>query len=165
MVGYVPQNPHIFNGTIAENILFDLDETNFRSLVEILDTTGLMQYFIKFPLGLETLVGEKGINLSGGQIQMIALARAMVKKPQLLILDEATSAMDRETEGIVIKLIGEIKASMAILFITHRLNVLKIVADRICVIENKKIETSGSHAELLKTDNFYSRYWNEILSQ
>lgn len=113
------------------------------------------------PQGLATIVGEEGINLSGGQKQIIALARALYKRPQFLILDEATSAMDRNTENFTMKLFEKIKPNCAILFISHRINILKNIADSVYVLENKTTSHSGNHQELMISDNFYSEYWKE----
>ena len=104
-------------------------------------------------------MGEEGINLSGGQKQIIALARVLYKKPQLLILDEATSGMDRNTENFTMDLFGKIKSCCSVFFISHRLNMLKNIADTIYVLENKTISHFGNHQDLMNTSNFYSDYW------
>ncbi|MFV0604667.1 MAG: ATP-binding cassette domain-containing protein [Niabella sp.] len=109
-----------------------------------------------------TIVGERGVNLSGGQRQTIAIARALYRKPELLILDEATSAMDRNSEQFVLSLLQKIKQHTAILFITHRLHVLRKFCDKIYVIEDNTIKTFGKHQELLTTENLYSRYWKDM---
>ena len=111
-----------------------------------------------------TLVGEEGINLSGGQKQIIALARALYKRPQLLILDEATAAMDRESEQFVLKLLQHLKSETSVIFITHKLYILKSFCDRIYIMENSKMTAFGSHEELLNTKNLYSDYWNDLVS-
>lgn len=161
-VGYVAQFPHIFNGTVAENILFETDSLNYKKLTEFLDNSGLNKYINALPQGLFTNVGEKGINLSGGQIQLISLARALIKYPKIMVLDEITSSMDRETENYVLGILREIKRNTAIIFISHRLHVLKTLADRIYVIENSTIKTKGSHTELLESNNFYSQFWDGL---
>jgi ATP-binding cassette subfamily B protein len=110
-----------------------------------------------------TLVGEEGINLSGGQKQMIALARALYHSPQLLLLDEATAAMDRETELFVLQLLQRLKSQMAIVMITHRLHVLKTFCDRIYLLDKGSITSTGNHDTLLQSDNLYSRYWADMV--
>jgi len=162
IVGYVPQFPHIFNGTVAENILFDVTPVTYKKLVEFLNESGLYRFFNELPLGLETLVGEKGINLSGGQIHLLSLVRILIKEPKILVMDEVTSAMDRNTERFILDLLISMKPKVAIIFITHRLHTLKTFADRIYIIENGGIEKCVTHIELLKYDNFYSQYWNDI---
>ncbi len=111
---------------------------------------------------MATILGEEGINLSGGQKQIIALARVLYKRPQFLILDEATSAMDRNTENFTMNLFEKIKPHCAIFFISHRLNALRNIADVIYVLENKTISHFGSHNELMQSDNFYSEYWSSF---
>jgi ATP-binding cassette, subfamily C, bacteriocin exporter len=164
IIGLVPQNIHIFNCTVLENIAF---EDAFEKQNEVLDF--IIQYgFSKFidtlPQSFMTLVGEEGINLSGGQKQIIALARALYHKPQLLLLDEATSAMDRQSEKFVLDLLMKLKKNMAIIFITHRLHVLKNFCDRIYIIENGATSTFGNHESLLLSENLYSTYWNDLVS-
>ena len=114
------------------------------------------------PQGLNTIVGEGGINLSGGQKQILALLRALVHKPQLLILDEATAAMDRLTEKFVIDLLKKLKSEMAIILISHRLHLLKRISERIYILEDGRIHAFGTHDQLMSTSNFYSSYWKEI---
>jgi len=162
-VGIVPQQVHIFNGTIADNIAFEdavnkpghvlqfLQEMDFDSLIKTL------------PQSYMTIVGEEGINLSGGQKQIIGLARALYHKPQLLILDEATASMDRQTELFVLALLNSLKPGMGTVFITHRLHVLKNFCDRIYILEDGIISAKGNHDELLASDNLYSGYWADLL--
>ena len=119
--------------------------------------------FIKtLPQGYATILGEVGINLSGGQKQIIALMRVLYKKPQLLLLDEFTPAMDRNTEHFVLQLLRKLKKEITIIFISHRLHSLKRIADKIYIIENGETLVNGSHNQLLETTNFYSDYWKEL---
>jgi ATP-binding cassette subfamily B protein len=164
MVGIVPQNIHIFNGTVLENIAFEDARENQQQALSFLKEYALMPFFELLPQSYSTLVGEEGINLSGGQRQMIALARALYHRPQLLILDEATAAMDRRSEQFVLNLLMELKKEMGIIFITHRLHVLKNFCDRIYVLENGIITQSGSHQQLLQSQNLYSDYWTDLVS-
>jgi ABC-type bacteriocin/lantibiotic exporter with double-glycine peptidase domain len=160
LIGVIPQEITIFNGNVVDNILLDVVETP-ENLIQFIQEYGFEFYFNQLPQGLATLLGEEGINLSGGQKQLIALARALYKKPQLLILDEATAAMDRNTEQFVISLLQKVKKECAVFFISHRLSMLKNIADTIYILENKTISASGDHLELMETENFYSAYWNE----
>ncbi|MFH6943717.1 peptidase domain-containing ABC transporter [Flavobacterium sp. FlaQc-50] len=160
LIGVVPQEISIFNGNVIDNILLGTTETP-ENIVSFLAEYGFEAYFNQLPQGLSTIVGEEGINLSGGQKQIIALARVLYKKPQFLILDEATSAMDRNTENFSMNLLAKIKPTCAIFFISHRLNTLKKIADEIYVLENKTVLVKGSHKELIETANFYSDYWRE----
>ncbi|NOY35941.1 MAG: peptidase domain-containing ABC transporter [Chlorobi bacterium] len=158
-IGVVEQDLHIFNGNVIFNIcLNDTEEEAFKVL-QFLKSYGFDKYIDALPQGYMTLLGEEGINLSGGQKQILALARALYKKPQLLILDEATAAMDRQMEKFAIDLLQKLKKIMAILYISHRLHLLRKISDYIYILENGKIINSGTHEELMKNKNFYSDYW------
>ncbi|SNR39400.1 peptidase domain-containing ABC transporter [Flavobacterium sp. ov086] len=159
LLSVIPQEITVFNGTVIDNILLGKDETP-ENFIKFLEEYSFDFYFSQLPQGLTTIVGEEGINLSGGQKQIIALARALYKKPQLLILDEATAAMDRNTEQFTINLLQKIKKECAIFFISHRLNMMKNIADTIYILEDKTVSISGNHLELMETKNFYSEYWN-----
>jgi ATP-binding cassette, subfamily C, bacteriocin exporter len=158
LIGVIPQEIIIFNGNVVDNILLGAIETP-ENLIKFIEKYGFDVYFNQLPQGLATILGEEGINLSGGQKQIIALARVLYKKPQFLILDEATAAMDRNTENFTMALFQKIKPNCAIFFISHRLNMLKNVADTIYVLDNKTISHFGNHQDLMNTSNFYSDYW------
>lgn len=160
LIGVIPQEINIFNGNVIDNIVLG-EEFVPEKIIQFLQQYGFDTYFNQFPQGLATILGEEGINLSGGQKQIIALARVLYKKPQFLILDEATSAMDRNTEKFTIKILNQIKSECIIFFISHRLQTLKQFADEIHILEDGKITNSGTHDELMLTSNFYSDYWNE----
>lgn len=157
LIGVIPQEITIFNGNVLDNILLGAIDTQ-ENIIQFITNFGFDVYFNQLPQGLATILGEEGINLSGGQKQIIALARVLYKKPQFLILDEATSAMDRNTENFTMNLFEKIKPNCAIFFISHRLNALKNIADVIYVLDNKTISISGNHNELMQSDNFYSAY-------
>ena len=133
LIGMVPQEIPIFNATLLENILLG-SKISVEELSAFMGAYQLEPYFSQFPQGLATVVGEDGINLSGGQKQILALARALLRKPQLLILDEATSALDKETEAFVLEILRQIKPHTAILMISHRKDVLLEIADRIVIL-------------------------------
>lgn len=160
LIGVVPQDITIFNGNVVDNILLGQIETT-ENILAFLTDFGFDSYFNQLPQGLATILGEEGINLSGGQKQIIALSRALYKKPKLLILDEATAAMDRNTEQFTINVLQKVKKDCAIFFISHRLNMLKNIADTIYILEKKTISVSGNHKTLMDTNNFYSEYWKE----
>jgi ABC-type bacteriocin/lantibiotic exporter with double-glycine peptidase domain len=160
LIGVIPQEVTIFNGNVIDNILLGQAETQ-ENMISFLTTFGFDTYFNQLPQGVGTILGEEGINLSGGQKQIVALARVLYKKPQFLILDEATSAMDRNTENFSMTLLEKIKPNCAILFISHRLHTLKKTSDIIYILENKTISNTGSHKELMTTTNFYSVFWQE----
>ena len=157
-VAYIPQEVAIFNGNVLDNILLGTP-CKAEDLLAFLSEYGFDTYFNQFPQGLTTQLGEKGVNISGGQKQLIAFARALFKKPQLLILDEATSAMDRHTEAFVHRILNQIKRDSLTLFISHRLHSLQHFADRICILENGTVKHSGTHNHLMQTQNFYSDFF------
>ncbi|WP_374540648.1 peptidase domain-containing ABC transporter [Flavobacterium sp.] len=161
LIGVIPQEITIFNGNVIDNILLGNPDSP-ENIIQFLTHFGFDVYFNQLPQGLATILGEEGINLSGGQKQIIALARVLYKKPQFLILDEATSAMDRNTENFTMNLFEKIKPNCAIFFISHRLNALKNIADVIYVLDNKTIRNQGNHNELMQSDNFYSEYWKSF---
>lgn len=158
MVGVIPQEIQIFNGNVLDNIVLGAEE-NPENIIKFCKDYGFEKFIASFPQGYATLLGEEGVNLSGGQKQIIALARALYKKPQFLILDEATAAMDRNTEKFTMDLLQSLKKDMAVLFISHRLQTLKNNADRIYILENGEFVRQGNHAELLESSNFYSDFW------
>ena len=157
-VAYIPQEVAIFNGNVLDNILLGTP-CKAEDLLAFLSEYGFDTYFNQFPQGLTTQLGEKGVNISGGQKQLIAFARALFKKPQLLILDEATSAMDRHTEAFVHRILNQIKRDSLTLFISHRLHSLQHFADPICILENGTVRHSGAHNHLMQTQNFYSDFF------
>lgn len=161
IVGVVPQDITIFNGNITSNILLGKEETREKISV-FCEKYGFEKFIKSLPKGYTTFLGEGGIELSGGQRQIIALMRALYKKPQLLILDEFTSALDRNTEDFVLKLINKLKSEIAILIFSHRLQSLPKIADSIHVLEKGKITAHGTHETLLKSKNFYSDFWEDL---
>ncbi|MCG8411376.1 MAG: peptidase domain-containing ABC transporter [Bacteroidales bacterium] len=158
----VSQHTHIFNGSIIENIAMKFGNYDFEDTIRFIHENGFAEYFKTLPLGIYTVVGEVGLNLSGGQKQLIAIARALLKKPQLLILDETTSAMDTNTENFVLTILKKIQKEMAIIFVTHRLHILHSLTNKIYIIDNGETKKFGSHAELLNSDNFYNDFWRKL---
>ncbi len=162
IIGVVPQSTYIFNGSVLDNIAFDEAITNQENVIAFLENYGFMRFIEILPQSYLTLVGEEGINLSGGQKQLIAIARALYHKPQLLILDEATSAMDRKTERFVLELLVKLRSEMGIIFVTHRLHILRTLCARIYLLADGNIVNFGTHDNLMKTRNLYSEYWNDL---
>lgn len=161
IVGIVPQQVHIFNSSVIDNICFSSSPEEVEATFKLLENYGFMPFLEGLPQGILTIIGEEGVNLSGGQKQLIGLARALVARPQLLILDEATAALDRHTERFVLRLLQKLKNDMGILFITHRLHTLRNISDRIYLLENGFFSHFGTHEQLLQTSNSYSEYWQE----
>jgi len=161
-IGIIPQEIHIFNGTILQNILTEQTESKINEMISTISNLGLVSFIDSFPSGLMTLVGEEGINLSGGQKQLLAFIRALINKPDILVIDEGTSNMDRGTESTIMNLIAKIKSEMGVLLISHRINMIKKVSDYIYVIDGKVISDEGIHEDLVKSDNLYKRFWDDF---
>lgn len=161
-IGLIPQDVHIFNGTVLENIIPDPDETKIARLVRLTAEFGLEQFVNSLPLGFATLTGEEGVKLSGGQKQVIAFMRTLFNDPDILIIDEGTSGMDRDTESLILKILMRIRASVGILLVTHRINIIRKICDRIYLLEGGTITASGTHSELLMKENLYKRFWEEF---
>ena len=155
LIATVPQDIKLFNGSLIENITLNKNLDSPDEVHQFCKEYGFNQYFSAFPQGYLTILGEEGINLSGGQKQLVAIARALYKKPKILLLDEATSAMDRHTEQFILSLLLRLKKEMAVVMVTHRINTVKH-ADHIYIIENGDIIDQGTHESLLMTDNLYS---------
>ena len=164
IIGVVPQDITIFGGNVITNILLGKEDT-LENIQKFCKDYGFEDFIKSLPQGFATILGEEGINLSGGQKQIIALMRALYKRPQLLLLDEFTSAMDRKTECFVLQLINKFKNQLSIVFFSHRLHSLKHVADKIYIIEDGQISINGSHDQLLETTNFYSEFWSRLLAK
>jgi ATP-binding cassette subfamily B protein len=162
LTGIVPQEIHIFNGTILQNLIAGYGEEEIRCLAGMITALGLDKFIDSFPSGIMTLIGEEGINLSGGQRQLIAFIRALIKKPEILVIDEGTSGMDRGTESIITDLLRRLKKETGILLISHRINTIRDISDRIYVMEDKSIVAEGSHDELMQFDNLYKRFWDDF---
>ncbi len=136
-IAVVPQKEKIFNSTVIDNISLSNDQNEFKEVVEFCIREGFHPYIEKFPQSYTTITGENGLNLSGGQRQLISLARALYKKPEILILDEATAAMDADTEGFVFNLLRK-RSDLATLIITHRKDLVG-KADRIYQLKNRTV--------------------------
>ncbi|QTD38010.1 peptidase domain-containing ABC transporter [Polaribacter batillariae] len=161
IIGIIPQDITIFNGNVITNILLGKEDTP-KNIEKFCKQYGFTEFINTLPQGFATILGEEGINLSGGQKQIIALMRVLYKKPQLLLLDEFTSAMDRKTEKFVLNLLKKLKSEITIIFISHRLHSLPQIADTIYVLENGVISNFGNHKKLMETTNFYSDFWKEL---
>ncbi|MCO4795504.1 MAG: ABC transporter ATP-binding protein [Bacteriovoracaceae bacterium] len=147
-VGMVLQDPYLFHGTIFENICYGLPEADMRKVIESAKVANAHDFITRLPQGYETVVGERGHTLSGGERQRVSIARAILHDPKILILDEATSAVDTETERKIQDALDKLIEGRTVFAVAHRLSTLR-KADRIFVIDKGQIAEEGTHAELL----------------
>ncbi len=157
-IGLVSQDIFLFHGTVAENIRYGSFDATFSEIIAAAKIAEADNFINKLPQGYDTIVGERGQKLSGGQRQRIALARAVLKNPPILILDEATSAVDNETEAAIQKSLEKITQNRTTIVIAHRLSTIRN-ADCIYVMEHGKIVEFGRHEELLEKSGIYASLW------
>ncbi|HET7560341.1 MAG TPA: ABC transporter ATP-binding protein [Limnochordia bacterium] len=156
-IGLVLQDPFLFHGTIAENIAYGKQGASFEEIVQAAMMANAHGFIMDLPDGYDTRIGERGVGLSGGERQRISIARAILKNPRILILDEATSAVDTETEKLIQEAIDRLTDGRTTLAIAHRLSTLQN-ADRLMVLQDGKLVESGTHAELLaKPDGVFAK--------
>lgn len=154
-LAFVPQDVLLFGGTIRENIAYGDTKAGEEQIIEAAKQANAWEFIQGFPEGLETTVGERGVQLSGGQRQRIAIARALLKDPQLLILDEATSALDSESEQLVQEALERLMKGRTSVVIAHRLSTIRN-ADQILVLNEGEVTERGSHDELIDQGGIYA---------
>lgn len=158
-IAYVPQEPLLFHRTLFENIAYGNDNATKEDVINAAKLAHAEEFIDQLPDGYQTLVGERGIKLSGGQKQRIAIARALLKNSPILVLDEATSSLDSESEKFIQDSLWQLMKEKTALVIAHRLSTIKHL-DRIIVLDNGKIVQDGTHNELIKQPGLYSKLWN-----
>lgn len=158
-IGYVPQDHVLFSRTIRQNILFGKEDATEDELEEAIRLAHFQQDLMNLPMGLETLVGEKGVSLSGGQKQRVSIARALIKNPEILLLDDSLSAVDAKTEAKIIENIQNERSGKTTIITTHRLSGIQH-ADHIIVLDEGLIVEEGSHAELLTQNGWYKEQYD-----
>lgn len=160
-IGVIPQEIKIFNDTLFNNILLGNQSISFDVFYRQMESWGFNQFFEQLPNGYFAIIGEEGVNLSGGQQQLLGLARIMIQDPQWLILDEPTAALDRDTEEFVVALLKEFSENKGIIILTHKAKMATIV-NRVYILKNGKVSLTGKPQDLLQTDNLFSRAVNDL---
>ena len=152
----VPQEPFLSHGTVSDNISYGVPEASPQGIIAAAKAANAHDFIANLPHGYDTLVGERGQLLSGGERRRVSIARAVLKNPRILILDEATSSVDTETEMLIQQALDRLVSNRTTFAIAHRLSTLR-KADKIIVMEHGRIAELGSHDELLDGGGLYSR--------
>ncbi len=162
-VGVVLQENFLFHGTVRENIAATIPEASFEDIVEAARAAGADEFIERMPQGYDTMLEENASNLSGGQKQRLSIARALLAKPRILVLDEAASALDPESEAIFINNLSRIAVGRTVIMVSHRLSTL-VNADSILVMQRGQLMDAGRHEELLTRCSTYIQLWNQQTS-
>lgn len=163
-IGFVPQDAFLFSDTIENNILFGDENANSEMVVQAAKDAYIDHNISEFKEGYKTFVGERGVTLSGGQKQRVSIARALIKKPEVLILDDCLSAVDTETEEIILKNLERVNQNRTTIIVSHRVSSIKH-ADTIIILDKGKIIQQGTHAELSEIEGFYKDLYEQQLSE
>ena len=159
-IGVVPQDTVLFNDTIYNNLAYGRPSASAEEVHYAAQQANLDEFINSLPDGYDTKVGERGLKLSGGEKQRVAIARVLLKNPPLLILDEATSSLDSISEQVILDALNEVSRQRTTLVIAHRLSTVSD-ADTILVMEQGEIVESGSHNALLALNGYYARLWQQ----
>ena len=159
-IGFVPQNPFLFSETIERNIRFGKQDASFEEIKAAAQSAAVADNIEQFKEGYETLLGERGVTLSGGQIQRISIARALIKDPKVLLLDDCLSAVDADTEEEILKNLKERSKEKTTLIVSHRISSV-MDANSIVVIDQGVVIEQGTHAELINNDGFYKELFQK----
>ena len=159
-IGYVPQNPFLFSETIERNIRFGKQDASFEEIKAAAQSAAVAENIEQFKEGYETLLGERGVTLSGGQIQRISIARALIKDPKVLLFDDCLSAVDADTEEEILKNLKERSKEKTTLIVSHRISSV-MDANSIVVIDQGAVIEQGTHAELINNDGFYKELFQK----
>jgi len=161
-IGFVPQETFLFSDTIRENIAFGAEDATLEEVRRAAEAANIAAEIEDFPDGYNTLVGERGLTLSGGQKQRTAIARALIRSPRILILDDALSSVDTQTEDRILNHLREIMQGRTTIFISHRVSTVRN-ADRIAVLHDGEIVEYGTHDELIERNGYYTDLYNKQL--
>jgi ATP-binding cassette subfamily B protein len=158
-IALVPQEPILFHRSLMDNIRYGRRDATDEEVLEAAKKARCHEFISSLPDGYETMVGERGVKLSGGERQRVAIARAILKDAPILVLDEATSSLDSESEHLIQEALNILMEGKTVIVIAHRLSTI-ITMDRIIVIEGGNIRAMGTHDELLKKDDLYKKLWS-----
>ena len=158
-IGLVSQDVFLFHGNVRENIAYGKRDASDEEIIEASQTAEAHEFIMKLPQGYDTIIGERGQKLSGGQRQRISIARAILKDPPILVLDEATSSVDNETEAAIQRSLELVSRDRTTIVIAHRLSTIRH-ADRIYVLDHGKLVEQGQHEDLINLDGLYASLWN-----
>jgi ATP-binding cassette, subfamily B, multidrug efflux pump len=161
-IGFVPQETFLFSESIRENIAFGAPQASAEDVLAAAEAAHIRREFEEFPHGMDTAVGERGLTLSGGQKQRTAIARAVVRNPAILVLDDALASVDTYTEETILRQLREVMVDRTTIFISHRISTVRH-ADRIAVLVNGRIAELGTHEELLSLGHFYANLYEKQL--
>jgi ATP-binding cassette subfamily B protein len=164
IIGVVTQETYLFNASIRENLLYARLDATEEEMIAAAKAAAIHDRIVELDNGYDTLVGERGFKLSGGEKQRIAIARVILKNPRILILDEATSALDTHSERLIQAALEPLMQNRTTLAIAHRLSTI-LAADVILVVDHGEIVERGTHEELLERNGLYARLYNEQFSQ
>ena len=159
-IGYVPQDTFLFSDTIMNNVRFGIQNATKDDVIKVCKIANIHNEISNFENGYNTILGERGINLSGGQKQRISIARALIKKPKILILDDCLSAMDTQTEELILKSLEKYTKNISTIIISHRVSSIKN-SNNIIVLENGNITQSGTHDQLINQNGYYKQLYNK----
>ncbi|QLG26454.1 ABC transporter ATP-binding protein [Halorarum halophilum] len=157
-VGYVSQDAFLFDGTVFDNVRYGRFDADLEDVLDAAEAAEAHEFITNLPDGYETRIGERGVKLSGGQRQRLSIARTVLQDPDVLVLDEATSAVDTETELLIQRSLDRLAADRTTFVIAHRLSTVKD-ADEILVLEGGEVVERGQHGELLSADGLYAKLW------
>ena len=159
-ISYVPQEPMLFHRSLRDNIRYGRRGAIEEEVIEAAKRAHCHEFISQLPQGYDTMVGERGVKLSGGERQRVAIARAILKNAPILILDEATSSLDSESEALIQDALAELMQGKTVIAIAHRLSTI-MKMDRIIVMESGRVALSGTHDELLAQEsNLYKKLWD-----
>ena len=161
-IGYVPQETFLFSESLRENIAYGVDEHSPETIEQAARISQLYKDVIEFPQKFDTMLGERGITLSGGQKQRTRIARAILRNPRILILDDAFSAVDTETESQILTELRASKGQRTCILISHRVSTVQS-ADKIIVMDQGKIVEEGTHEQLVRQEGIYARLYEKQL--